>query len=213
MGCGKAEALIRIAERHDIQGVGVDLSPDFIKDARSEAARRVKAPAALEFLEMKGEAFESNEPFDVVLCLGASWIFGGLKGTLQSLQRFVKPHGLLVVGEPYWIKTPDPEYISQLDEAGMELDGEHTHAENVAIGVASGLAPIFTLVSTPADWDNYEWHRFRAAELYALENPTDIDVPALLKRARLTRDLYLQHGRDTIGWAIYLFVMGSGLTN
>lgn len=206
MGCGKAEALIRIAEGHNIQGVGVDLSPDFIKDARSEAARRVQPPATLEFFEMRGEDFKSDELFDVVLCLGASWIYGGLKGTLESLQRFVKPHGLLVVGEPYWLKTPDPEHIHLLEEGGMELDGECTHAENVAMGVASGLAPIFTLVSTQADWDNYEWHRFRAAELYALENPTDPDVPALLKRARLTRDLYLKFGRDSVGWAIYLFV-------
>ena len=206
MGCGKAEALIRIAESHNIKGVGVDLSPDFIRDARSEAERRVQPPSTLELFEMRGEHFESDEPFDVVLCLGASWIYGGLKGTLESLQRFVKPHGLLVVGEPYWIKSPEPEYIRQLEASRMELDGECTHAENVAIGVASGLAPLFSLVSTQADWDNYEWHRVRAAELYALQNPEDPDVPALLKRARLTRDLYLKFGRDSIGWAIYLFV-------
>lgn len=206
MGCGKAEALIRIAERHNIHGVGVDLSPDFIRDARSEAARRVQLPATIEFFEMRGEHFKSDELFDVVICLGASWIYGGLKGTLESLQPFMKPHGLLVIGEPYWLKTPVPEHIHQLEEGGMELDGECTHAENVAMGVASGLAPIFTLVSTQADWDRYEWHRFRAAELYALENPADPDVPALLKRARLTRDLYLKFGRDSVGWAIYLFV-------
>jgi len=206
MGCGKGEALIRLAESRNIQGIGVDLSPSFISDARSESARRVKDPAQVEFLEMRGEDFSSEEPFDVVLCLGASWIYGGLKGTLQSLQQYLKPRGILVVGEPYLIKTPDPEYLSQLKAADMELDGEHTHAENVELGVESGLLPIYTLVSTEVDYDHWEWRRFRAAELYALDNPQDPDNPALLKRARATRDLYLRFGRDSVGWAIYVFV-------
>jgi len=56
---------------------------------------------------------------------------------------------VLIVGEPYWRKTPDPEHIRQLEAGGMELDGECT---------------------------------------------------------RLTRDLYLHFGRDSVGWAIYVFV-------
>src|SRR5439155_6576154 len=40
-GCGKAEMLIRIAERYGARCVGVDTNPHFLADARARAARRV----------------------------------------------------------------------------------------------------------------------------------------------------------------------------
>ncbi|MHC4101896.1 MAG: hypothetical protein ACYSW1_13565, partial [Planctomycetota bacterium] len=44
-----------------------------------------------------------------------------------------------------------------------------------------------------------------AAELYASEQPQDPDVPELLARRRESDSVYLQWGRDTLNWAIYLF--------
>src|SRR5262245_45933894 len=43
IGCGKGEMLIRIAQRYGCAGVGVDLSPHFISDARERVAARVLA--------------------------------------------------------------------------------------------------------------------------------------------------------------------------
>ena len=107
IACGKGEVLVRLAERYGICGVGVDISPFCIADARKKQQERVPQ-ADLEFIEMDGAQYrpKSPESFDLALCLGASWIFQGHQGTLVALEKMAIPGGLIVVGEPYWLKEP-----------------------------------------------------------------------------------------------------------
>lgn len=205
IACGKGEFLIRLAERYGITGTGVDLSPAFIREARARARQRTPR-ADLSFLEADGAAFPGKPgDYDLAACLGASWIFGGHRGTLQALARWARPGGLVLAGEPFWQREPAPEYLAA---AGLAADSFATHAGNVAAGVAEGLTPLYTLVDSPDDWDRYEALQWRAVELYAVEHPHDPDVPELLARARRDRDAYLRWGRETLGWAIYLFRKG-----
>ncbi len=202
IACGKAEPLLRIAERYDIAGVGVDLSPRCIQAARVRT--RERAPQSdLTFLELDGAQFTAErETFDLAMCLGASWVFGGHRETLRALTRFLRPGGLVLAGEPFWHREPSPDYLAA---AGMTADTFATHAGNVEIGEAEGLIPLYTLVSSTDDWDRYECLQWRATELYAASHPDDPDVPELLEKKRRTRSIYLRYGRDTLGWAVYLF--------
>lgn len=203
IACGKAELLVRLAERYGIAGVGVDLSPYCIRDARARAAERVPG-ADLRFLEQDGAAFQGEaESFDLGVCLGASWVFGGHAGTLRALTGWVRPGGLVLVGEPYWIREPEPEYLAA---AGMSRDAFLTHAGNVQAGLEQGLTFLYAWVSSQDDWDRYEMLQCQAAERYAREHPEDPDVPELLRRVRAGRDRYLRWGRETLGWAAYLFM-------
>ena len=202
IACGKGEMLVRLAERYGIEGVGVDISPYCIRDAMEKAKARVPG-ASLTFLEMDGAQFVAEEgSFDLAMCLGASFVFGGYRGTLRALARFVRPGGQVLVGEPYWKTTPPPEYLAA---TGLRPDEFGTHADNVAAGIQEGLVPLYTLVSSEDDWDRYEALQWRAAERYAAANPDDPDVPELLRRVRHDRDAYLRWGRDTLGWSVYLF--------
>ena len=56
MGCGKGEALIRLAERHGARGVGVDISPPFVRKARRRARARVPG-RGLRFVLGDGAAY------------------------------------------------------------------------------------------------------------------------------------------------------------
>ena len=80
-----------------------------------------------------------------------------------------------------------------------------THHGNVAIGAEEGLVLLWTMASSEADWDRYEMLQLRAAERYARTTPNDPDVPELLGRVRADVESYLRWGRDTLGWAVYLF--------
>ncbi|MCP4609515.1 MAG: methyltransferase domain-containing protein [Planctomycetes bacterium] len=75
---GKGEFIIRLAEQHDIKGIGVDISPYYISDAKEKHQQRVPN-AQLNFVEMDGSDYEQEEreSFDLVACIGASWIYGG----------------------------------------------------------------------------------------------------------------------------------------
>lgn len=202
IGCGKGEALIRVAERYRIHGTGVDLSPHSIREARERGAARVP-DAALEWIEADGAAYDAGPgSFDLAMCLGASWIWGGYRGTLRALRAAARPGGLVVSGEPYWRRTPEPEYLTS---AGLQAETFGTHAGNVATGVDEGLIPLYTIDATQQAWDRYEGLQWRAAERFAVTHPEDPDAVETRDRQRHARDTYLRWGRDTLGWAVYLF--------
>jgi SAM-dependent methyltransferase len=202
IACGKAELLVRLAERYHIAADGVDLSPFMVRDARARVQARVPE-AAITIHELEGRDFEAPPgSYDLALCLGASWIFGGHRATLQALRRFVRPGGLMLVGEPFWRRAPEPEY---LHASGYEPTSFATHAGNLAAGEELGLTPLYTMVSSEDDWDRYEALQWRAAERYATTNPDDPDAPEIVQRQREHRALYLRWERDTLGWAVYLF--------
>jgi len=209
IACGKGELLLRLAARYAwgprgeaFRGVGVDISSFHIAELRAAAARRAPA-ASLELLEMGGADYRA-EPgsFDLACCLGASWIFGGHAGTLRALRDATKIGGQVLVGEPFWRAEPDPAYLAW---SGMPRAEFGTHGENVATGVAEGLTPLLALVSNGDEWDRYETLQWRAAARHAAVHPDDPDVPELLARVERNRHEYLTWGRETLGWALYLF--------
>jgi SAM-dependent methyltransferase len=199
---GKGEQLLRIVERHNATGVGIDISPYETKNANRKAAER-KLSDRVEFIEGDGAKYDAEpNSFDLTMCLGASWVWGGHLGTIEAFKKIVKPGGLIVLGEPFKLKDPDPGYIDAEPDFSKSMV---THAENVEIAQGAGLTLLYSIVSDHNDWDRYEGLRIRAAELHAEENPDDPDVPEILEKQRQSSDIYLKYGRDTVGWAIYIF--------
>ncbi|MEX2722201.1 MAG: cyclopropane-fatty-acyl-phospholipid synthase family protein [Candidatus Wukongarchaeota archaeon] len=203
VGCGKGEFLIRLAELYDISGVGVDLSPYFAKDFLEKYQKRIPR-SDIKILEMDGADYkpESPESFDLTMCIGASWIYGGYRGTIQALKKMTKSGGLIVVGQPFWLKEPSEEYL-EAEELTREEIG--FHQDNVKVGEEEGLTCLYTMVSNHDDWDHYETLQWWAVDDYVMTNPDDEDIPELLEGKRREKENYLSWGRETLGWAIYLF--------
>jgi len=202
VACGKAELLRRISRRYGASGVGVDISPYEVKDAVRKNLE-LGLDRRIEIVEGDGAKHETEpESFDLTMCIGATWVWGGYKGTLSALKQRTRPGGLILVGEPYKIKDPDQAY---LDAEGDFAANLVTHHDNYRVGVDSGLTFLYSMVSSADDWDRYEGMTHRGAESYAIENPEDLDVPELLDLARQNTEKYLRWGRDTLGWAVYMF--------
>ncbi|QBD79890.1 class I SAM-dependent methyltransferase [Ktedonosporobacter rubrisoli] len=202
VGTGKAELLIRLIERYDVEAVGIDMSSPFLQEAHEQAALRVP-PSRFTLLEEDATTFSgAPESFQFASCLGACHIFGGFRRTLNKLSQFVRPGGYLLVGDGYWKQEPDAAYLQALETTANEL---MTHADNVDAGVVSGLVPLYSAVCCDDEWDRYEWLHLWNVERYCQQMPTDPDVPALLKRIRSWRDIYLRWGRATLGFGLYLF--------
>lgn len=211
IACGKGEFLVRLAELYDIVGIGVDLSPYCIRDCQTKHQQRVPA-ADLTFLEMDGAEYVPAPygSFDVAMCIGASWVYGGHRGTIQALKRMVKADGLILVGEPFWLKTPSDEY---LETEGITKEDYGSHWSNVQVGEAEGLRCLYTLVSNSDDWDHYETLQWWAVNDYCLAYPDDLDCSEIRDRKQRERSIYLREGRDTMGWAIYVFRNNGTRTN
>ena len=201
IGCGKGEFLHRLYAMYSISGYGIDKSPYCIEDCKKQ--KEIRAPdAEIEYLLMDGKDFKSEEKFDLASCIGASWIWGGIRGTLKALSDLTKPGGLIILGEPYWLKEPSEEYL-RLE--GMKREDFHTHRENVLIGDELDLTCSYTLASDLEDWDSYEAPHWWAVSEYADAHPDDPDLPDIWEHMRKYRKIYLKYGRDTMGWCIYLY--------
>ena len=203
IACGKGEFLIRLVEAYGVHGVGVDISPFCVADA--ERRLKARAPgAAVAFTQMDGADFKPEEPhsFALASCIGASWVFGGHAETLDALVNIVEPGGWVIAGEPYWLEEPSEGY---LQASGVTRDGFRSHVENAEAGGRRGLDLVHTFVSSKDDWDRYEGLQWHATVEYARTHPDDPDLPELLRRVAKDKEVYLKWGRDTLGWAIYVF--------
>ena len=201
LGCGRAEWLIQMAERHGVRGVWVDRSADAIAEARSAAARRV-ASSTIELVEQDATGFDVPEAsVDVGLCVGSTHVLGGERATLRAFRRWLRPGGHVVIGAGYWQQEPSQEY---LDGFGGSKDELVSHADNVTVALEEGFVPLYAAVSSPDDWDRYEGLYARNVEVWAMDNPNDSERDAMLDRIRRWRDGYLRWGRSTMGFCLYL---------
>ena len=203
IACGKGEFLIRLAEVYGARGAGIDISPFHLADAERRLAKRAPG-VGVTFTRMDGSEFKPDEPhsFDLASCIGASWVFGGHARTLDALIRMVKPGGWVIVGEPYWAQEPSEEY---LEAAGIAREDFGSHFSNAEAGQRRGLDLVHAIVSNKDDWDRYEGLQWYATDEYARTNPDDPDVAAVVEQVEKARETYLRWGRDTLGWAIYVF--------
>lgn len=203
IACGKGEFLIRLAEAYGARGMGIDISPFYI----AEAKRRLKAraPSAdITFTQMNGLDFKPDEPssLDLASCIGASWVFGGHANTLEALTSMVKPGGWVIVGEPYWQEEPSADY---LEASGFAREDFGSHYSNAEAGEQRGSILVYTIVSSKDDWDRYEGLQWFATAEYARTHPNDSDLKEIVERVSKAKEVYLHWGRDALGWAIYMF--------
>ena len=203
IACGKGEFLIRLAEAYGARGMGIDISPFYI----AEAEKRLKARtsnAGITFTKMNGAHFKPDEPhsLDLASCIGAGWVFGGHANTLEALISMVRPGGWVIVGEPYWQQEPSGDY---LEASGCAREDFGSHSSNAEAGERRGTDLVHTIVSNKDDWDRYEGLQWFATAEYARTHPDDPDLAAVVERVEKAKATYLRWGRDTLGWAIYMF--------
>lgn len=201
IACGKGEILLSLAELFNISGTGIDISPYFLKDIEEKKKNRVP-DSDIEFIEIDGAKFRpaGNELFDISMCIGASWIYNGFTGTINALKKMTKPGGIIIIGEPYWIKEPDKKYLEMIEARKEDFN---SHYGNMEAAEREGLTCIYTLASNQDDWDNYETLQWWAVYEYIEKNPDDPDNAELLNKLKISKESYLKYGRDTLGWAIY----------
>jgi SAM-dependent methyltransferase len=177
---------------------GIEIEPAFRDVA---VARAAEAGLADRVSFRLGDAASHELPlgaFDAALCLGASFVWGGLVGTLDALEPAVRPGGHVVVGEPYWRRLPLPDDYEERSEPFTTLEG------TVTIFEAGGLPVVTVIASSEDDWDRYETLHWDAVERWLVENPDDPDAPEIRARHENAKRTYLRHGREYLGWAIFV---------
>ena len=158
VGCGPGELLLRLAARHDLDAVGVDRSPWMITRAY-ERSRARSLRGRVQWWLGDGASVETHEPWDLAVCLGASWVWHGFVGTARALRNRVRPGGRIAVGDLRLRVGADPAEVP-----GSVL----TAADQIGALEGLGLRPIVEMVSDDASWRAYHARVIANAELYAV---------------------------------------------
>jgi SAM-dependent methyltransferase len=195
---GRGGPAVLLAREFGCSIEGIEIAPEFHAVAleRAEAAglgdRVTFALGDASHEELAADAY------DVALCLGASFVWGGLAGTLDALEPTVRPGGHVVVGEPFWRRLPLPDDYADRNEPFTTLEG------TVRIMESGSLAVVTVIASSEADFDRYDTLHWRAVEEWLAENGDDPDAPDIRSRHERYKQTYLRYGREYLGWALFV---------
>jgi SAM-dependent methyltransferase len=197
-GCGFAEPLVLWAERYGIQGIGIDIRPAACERARHKIADRGLADR-LEIVCSAGADYVfPSGTFDAATCLGATFVFGGFRQTIQAMREALCPSGRLAIGEPYWQRTDVPA-----DYAAREADIQHEHALLAAIR-EEGFDLEVVVRAGQDDWDRYESDNWHGLIRWLEENPDHPERAKVTAWFRDNQENYIRYGREYLGWAMYV---------
>jgi SAM-dependent methyltransferase len=197
--CGKGEMLCQWGQYWGTGGVGVDISKVFLEAARQRAVE-LSVDDRVRFVEgdaaqyVAGQNFEQGDRFDIVSCIGATWIGNGLVGTLKLMLPALKDGGLLLVGEPYWIDTPPEEAYAGI---GVGKDDYTSLMGTLERFHAAGLELVEMVLANPDSWDRYEAGWLRA-------NPDDPRAPGIRQMFETSQREYFAYQRRYFGWGVFV---------
>src|SRR5262249_33111664 len=165
MACGKCGPALVLASTFGCRITGVEQSSEFAAAGR-ERVNEAGLGELIEGVEGGGREFPLEpEWWDVALCLGATFVWDDLDGTLSALVPAVRPGGQIAVGEPFW-RRPAP--------VGIDTMGYVSLSETGAKFERHGLSLTGLISSSTDDWDHYESLHWRALVAW-LEANDDAD--------------------------------------
>ena len=200
--CGKAEMLCTWAVDHDVSGIGVDISEVFLAAARQRADElEVTDRVTLVHADAAKYVAENDTQFDIVSCIGATWIGGGLVGTLELMRPRVNDGGLVMVGEPYWID----QLPADLSIVGVEHASEFATLPGTLDRIeSSGFELVEMVLASPDDWDRYVAAQWSTVADWLRANPNDPDATEIRQWIRDGQRSYLAADRRYLGWGVFV---------
>ncbi len=200
LACGSGEMLCTWARDHGISGVGVDLSSAFIEMARNRAAE-LGVAARVRFEHGDAAGHVAADPVDVGSCIGATWIGNGVFGTIDLLRRSLRDGGLILVGEPYWVRVPETDEIARACHA-RDREEWLTLPDLISSFVDNGLDLVQMVLAGPDDWDAYHCLQWLNVRRWLDANPADelwCQMRAELDRAPADH----LAAREHLGWGVF----------
>ncbi len=204
LGSGSGEMLCTWARDYGIVGTGVDLSPLFTEQARLRA-RELGVGQRVEFIHGDAKGYVIDEKVDVGACVGATWIGGGVAGTIELLTRSTLPGGVILIGEPYWRQLPPSEEIAKGCLAGAISDFL-TLPELIGSFSELGYDVVEMVLADQDGWDRYEAAKWLTSRRWLDANPDDDFAKEI--RAHLTTEpqRYATYTRPYLGWGVFALI-------
>jgi len=201
LGSGSGEMLCTWARDHGISGTGIDMSELFTNQARLRA-EELGVADRVEFIHGDAAGYVADEKVGVAACLGATWIGGGVAGTIGLLVVESGLGGILLIGEPYWLRIPPTEDVARACLAGstsdfLTLPGLLASFGNLDFDVVE------MVLADQDSWDRYEAAKWLTMRRWLEANPHDDFATDVRTQLTLEPGRYVAYTREYLGWGVF----------
>ncbi len=201
LGSGSGEMLCMWARDHGVIGTGIDMSSLFSEQAR-QRAEELGVAHQVRFIHGDATGYVADEKADVAACVGATWIGGGVAGTIELLARSLRTGGIILIGEPYWRQLPPTEDIAKRCLASSVSDFL-VLPELISSFGKHGYDVVEMVLANQDGWDRYEAAKWLTMRRWLEVNADDELAEEV--RAQLTTEpaRYAAYTREYLGWGVF----------
>jgi SAM-dependent methyltransferase len=201
LGSGSGEMLCTWARDYGITGTGIDMSQLFTEQAKRRA-EELGVADQVQFIHGDAAGFVSEEKAGVAACVGATWIGGGVAGTIALLARSLSPGGIILIGEPYWRRLPPTEEVARGCLAGAISDFLPLPDLLASFGHL-GYDVVEMVLADQDGWDRYEAAKWLTMRRWLEANPDDEFANEV--RAKLISEpvRHATYTREFLGWGVF----------
>lgn len=171
LGSGSGEMLCTWARDYGIVGTGVDMSQLFSEQAK-QRAKELGVADNVKFIHSDAAGYVADEKVNIAACVGATWIGGGVAGTIELLTKSLMPGGIILIGEPYWRQLPPTEEMAKGCGVGAVSDFL-TLPELLASFGDLNCDVVEMVLANQDGWDRYEAAKWLTMRRWLEENPDD----------------------------------------
>jgi SAM-dependent methyltransferase len=201
LGSGSGEMLCTWARDHGVTGVGIDMSQLFTEQAKLRA-EELGVAHQVKFIHGDAAGYVSDEKVNLAACIGATWIGGGVAGTIKLLEQSLCTGGIILIGEPYWRQLPPTEAVAKKCLADSISDFLMLPELLASFGHL-GYDVVEMVLANQDDWDRYEAAQWLTMRRWLEGNPEDELAKEV--RAKLTSVpvQYAAYSREYLGWGVF----------
>ncbi len=201
LGSGSGEMLCTWARDYGITGVGIDMSRLFSAQAKLRA-KELGVADRVEFVHGDAAGYIADAKANVAACVGATWIGGGVAGTIELLAKSLRSEGIILIGEPYWLRQPPTEDIAR--GCGAETVSDFlTLPKLVASFGGLGYDVVEMVLADRDSWDRYEAAKWLTMRRWLKANPGDDFAEEVRKQLTLEPGRYVTYTREYLGWGVF----------
>jgi len=201
LACGSGELLCTWARDHHVTATGVDISTVFLAAAR---ARAIELDVAQQVGFIHGDAADhvADDPVDIGSCIGATWIGGGVAGTVDLLRRSLRPGGTMLIGEPYWRREPpDQNTVAGCDAIGA--DSFRVLPELLEQFADLGCDVVEMVLADQNSWDRYVAAQWLNTRRWLDAHPDDELAGQMRAELTTAPARYVRYRREYLGWGVF----------
>lgn len=205
LGSGSGEMLCTWARDHGITGTGIDMSQLFTEQAKLRA-EELGVAHQVKFIHGDAAGYVSDEKVGVAACVGATWIGGGVTGTIKLLSRSLLTEGIILIGEPYWRQLPSTDAVAKGCLANSTSDFLML-PELLAFFGRLDYDVVEMVLADQDGWDRYEAAKWLTMRRWLETNPADEFAREVRAQLTVEPERYATYTREYLGWGVFALML------